>query len=75
MDPILEAVGENIRRLRVAQGRSQEELAAEIGLETGILDEMERGLADPALSTLDALADGLGVRTADLLEPPRGEAG
>ena len=45
-------VGENVRRLRVAAGLSQEELAARMGVEQGYLSRLEAGQRNPTIVTI-----------------------
>ena len=62
-DPALAQV---LRELRTKTGRSQEDVAHEVGLTLGSYARIERGLADPKWSTLRWIADALGVSLADL---------
>ena len=62
-DPALAQV---LRELRTKTGRSQEDVAHEVGLTLGSYARIERGLADPKWSTLRRIADALGVSLADL---------
>lgn len=57
-----EAVGLSVRRLRLQQGRSQEELAYAAGLDRTYVSGLERGTRNPALSTLERVAIALDVR-------------
>lgn len=52
-------VGANIRRMRRQQGLTQAELAQRAHLSTGYVSLIERGLANPRLKTVSALADAL----------------
>jgi transcriptional regulator with XRE-family HTH domain len=60
------ALAEVLRELRAASGRSQEDVAHEVGLTLGSYARIERGLADPKWSTLRRIARALGVTLADL---------
>jgi transcriptional regulator with XRE-family HTH domain len=62
-DPALPQV---LRELRTKTGRSQEDVAHEVGLTLGSYARIERGLADPKWSTLRRIADALGVSLGDL---------
>ena len=55
-----------LRELRAARGRSQEDVAHEVGLTLGSYARIERGLADPKWSTLTRIAAALGVSLTDL---------
>jgi predicted transcriptional regulator len=63
-----EAFAANLRRLRSAQGLSQEELAARTGLHTSEISRLERGAREPRLGTIVKLARGLGVSTERLVK-------
>ncbi|HTK34708.1 MAG TPA: helix-turn-helix transcriptional regulator [Caulobacteraceae bacterium] len=60
-------IGGNLRRLRKAQGLSQEKLAAEVELDMRQLGRIERGESFPSLGTLIRLAEILDVEPAVLL--------
>jgi len=70
-----ELVGRNVRRLRVAQGISQERLAFDAGVDRSYLGGMERGEANPTVDVLDRLAHTLGVALADLFAEIEGDGG
>lgn len=61
-------IGWNLRRLRVAQGLSQERLALAAGV-----GRVERGSENVTISTLEAMARALAVPVAHLLVEPDGE--
>lgn len=60
----------NLRRLRTAQGVSQEKLAADTGVDRAYLSELEREQGNATLDLLDRLANALDVQPADLLARP-----
>lgn len=55
------ALGESVRRVRVARNMSQEELADLIGATAGTVSEIERGVTSPSISTAWSMADILAV--------------
>lgn len=61
-------VGRNIRRLRDAQGITQEELAHRCGVHPVELARAERGVRDMRISTIAKIARGLKVRASELVE-------
>jgi transcriptional regulator with XRE-family HTH domain len=65
----LETIAQNVRALRAHRHLSQDELAAEAGLNRSYIGELENARHSPALSTLECLATALGVTTIDLLTP------
>ncbi len=58
--------GEAVRALRRERGLSQEALAEKANLHTNYISLVERGLSAPALDTICALADALGVTVSAL---------
>ena len=60
------AVAKNIRRLRQERGYSQERLAEICGYHRTYIGSIERGERNITLSTLEALAKGLGVPVTEL---------
>lgn len=67
----LAALGETVRRLREERDLTQEELAARAGLSANYVGEIESGKRNPSALVLFALARGLGVEPARLLEGAR----
>ena len=63
-------IGWNLRRLRVAQGLSQERLALAAGIDRAYAGRVERGSENVTISTLEAMATALSVPVADLLTAP-----
>jgi len=59
-------VGSNIRRIRVAQGVSQERLAYDAGVDRSYLGGMERGEENPTVDVLDRVASTLAVPLHEL---------
>jgi len=65
---MLGAVGTRIRSLRKERGLTLDRLAELTGLSTGIISQVERGLANPSFSTLVQLAHGLGIPVGMLFQ-------
>ena len=59
--------GRALRRVRLEQNLSQEKLAAKAGVSMQNISEIERGLRDPSLTTLQKLARGLKLPITDLV--------
>lgn len=59
----------NVRRLRVASGLSQEELAARASLHRTYISSVERAQRNVSLENIFALASALGCDPRDLLAP------
>lgn len=62
--------GKEVRRRRKALGMTIEQLAERSGLTPNYVGTVEIGDRDPSLSTLAALARGLGVNPSELLGGP-----
>jgi transcriptional regulator with XRE-family HTH domain len=60
------SVGQKLRQLRKARGRSLKELSDEAGISTSFVSQIERGLSSPSVRTLVRLADVLGVSMGEL---------
>ncbi len=54
-------VGENIRRVRLAAGMTQEELAERSGFSQQYISSLERGRRNPTIVSIYELAQALGV--------------
>ncbi|AQZ61501.1 Transcriptional regulator [[Actinomadura] parvosata subsp. kistnae] len=61
------AAGAQIQRRRQQRGMSQAELARRTGLSKATLSQLEAGLGNPTLDTLDAIAVALAIPLTDLL--------
>lgn len=57
----------NLRRLRTDKGWSQEEFADRAGLHRTYVSGVERGVRNPTITIVAALAKALGVPPAELL--------
>lgn len=60
-------IGQRIRKMRKAQGLSQDELASKIGISTTHMSHIETGNTKLSLPVLVDIATVLEVRTDDLL--------
>ena len=60
----------NMRRVRVAQGISQEKLAADAGVDRAYLGGLERQTENPTVDLLDRIAIALAIPLAELLAQP-----
>ena len=77
MNSYQENFGQHLRRLRDEQGYTQEQLAHLAGIHVTYLSGIERGVSNPSLRNLHALARALGVRVGNLFTfeccpPPQG---
>ena len=63
-------VARNLRRLRVVRGLSQENLAADAGIDRSYVSRLERGLENPTVAVLEQLADALGAAIVEFFAVP-----
>ncbi len=62
-----EVAGSVLRRRRLAQGRTLQQVATRAGLSAQYLSEIERGRKEPSSEMLESICGALGLRLADLL--------
>jgi transcriptional regulator with XRE-family HTH domain len=63
-----EAIGEEVKRLRLQEGLSKAELARRAGLTWRTLSYIERNVTEPHMSTRLMLSEALGVPPGELAE-------
>lgn len=68
---LVQLLGENVRRLRLERGLSQEDLAFAAEMKRSYLSDLERGTRNPSVRALGRLADALGVDPVELLSRDR----
>lgn len=59
---IVSALAENLIKARDIVGMTQKQLSESTGIYQADISKIERGLANPSLSTLKRLADGMGLK-------------
>ncbi len=64
---LLAQFGERVRAFRTAAEMSQANLAAAAGMRQPYVADIERGVINPTLTTIAAIAAGLGVAMRDLV--------
>ncbi len=67
-DPVLAALGRNVRRQRDAKSLTQEKLAEKAGLDPTYISGIERGLRNPGIKNVARLARALRLTTAELCQ-------
>ena len=72
---VRQRVGINLRKFRRERGLSQEKLAFECGLHRTYISGVERGVRNPTVLVLEAIAKALKIPSSLLLEKPRGKRG
>jgi transcriptional regulator with XRE-family HTH domain len=65
---LLKTFGRSVRSLRKRRGFSQEDLAEACGLSRNYISDIERGVRNPGLLVLVAMAKALKVPLQELLE-------
>ena len=63
----LEQFGDKLKTLRISKGLTLEQLAFEADIELSQVHRVEKGKINPTLTTLMALAKGLGIPLSELL--------
>lgn len=66
MNPILAALGTNVRELREQKKLTQEALAERSGLDPSYISGIERAVRNPSVLSLARLANGLGCTVSDI---------
>ncbi len=59
---IISLLAENLIRAREITGMTQKQLSESTGIYQADISKIERGLANPSISTLKRLADGMGLK-------------
>lgn len=59
---VVAALAENLAKARDIVGMTQKQLAESTGIYQADISKIERGLANPSLSTLRRLAEGMGLK-------------
>lgn len=67
LHPVLRKFGTAVRKLRQAQGMSQEAFALASGIDRSYFGAIERGENSVALLNLVKIADALGMSVAELM--------
>ncbi len=64
-------IGEKLKKLRLSNSLTQEELASRADLTKGYISQLENDATSPSISTLKDLLDVLGVSISDFFAAPR----
>ncbi len=65
----LKAIGEQLHNARTSRSLSVQALAEASGISTGMISQIERGLANPSINTISKLASALGLQLGIFFEP------
>ncbi len=69
MDSLLTIAGRNVRQRRKALGLTQLDLAVRADIDRAYVSDIERGIQNISLTTLQKVADALDASPYDLLKP------
>ncbi|MGO9770722.1 MAG: helix-turn-helix domain-containing protein [Roseiarcus sp.] len=75
MADLKDTVATNVRRLRHANGWTQEELADRVGLSVRYVGQIERGQASMSITVLGRVANALKVEPTELVKRARAQSG
>jgi transcriptional regulator with XRE-family HTH domain len=62
----LEALGKHLKRLRVAKGKTQDDVALDIGVSRSYLSEIENGRSNPSVFIVKRILNYLGEKWSSL---------
>ena len=62
-----EHFGKHVKKMRIACGISQEELAHRADIHTSYVSQLERGLKSPSFRVILGLASALGMKASELI--------
>lgn len=65
----LAEIGAQLHDARTSRGLGLQELAEASGISTGMISQIERGLANPSVNTISKLASALGLQLGIFFEP------
>lgn len=65
-EPVLAALGQNVRQCREIKHLTQEKLAEFAGLDPTYISGIERGLRNPGIKNVAKIAKALGITTSEL---------
>lgn len=68
MGSLRETVGNNIRKIRISKGISQENLAFTCGLHRTYISDIERATRNVAIDNIEKIANALSIKAASLLD-------
>jgi transcriptional regulator with XRE-family HTH domain len=70
-EDVRKQVGRNVRRLRIAAGLSQAELAERMGVDRAYVSGLELGQRNPTVLTLWHISEALSVRLGSFFDEKR----
>ena len=64
----LQSIATKLRKARVSRGKTQEEVALDVGMARSYISELENGHKNPSVISLKKISISLGVDIRDLIE-------
>ncbi len=61
-------LGQNLKKLRLKKKMSQGDISRKLGVDRAYISSIENGRMNPTLSTLEKLAEAIGVNSSELLK-------
>ena len=61
-------LGENLKKLRLKKKMSQCDISRKLNVDRAYISSIENGRMNPTLSTLEKLAEALGISSSELLK-------
>jgi len=68
MTKLCDAISKRLKEYRKEHDLPQEQFAEKAGISLPLLSELERGLANPTLQTLEKIAQAMGLPVAEMLD-------
>ena len=68
MTKVSDFLSKRLKAYRKQYGLSQEQFVEKTGISLPLVSELERGIANPTLQTLEKLSDAMGMSIAELLD-------
>lgn len=61
-------LGQNLKKLRLKKKMSQGDISRKLGVDRAYISSIENGRMNPTLSTLEKLAEAIGINSSELLK-------
>lgn len=61
-------LGKNLKKLRLKMKMSQGDISRKLGVDRAYISSIENGRMNPTLTTLEKLAEAMGINSSELLK-------
>jgi len=61
-------LGKNLKKLRLKKKMSQGDISRKLGVDRAYISSIENGRMNPTLTTLEKLAEAMGINSSELLK-------